>query len=518
MTLCRLPAEDVEAIASRLTIADKKTGASVPWAVTQPQRDVWKALETGEWCFFTKPRQAYFTTAVELDDVLWCWVNDTFGHRVRCAFVIHTADATLERAAMAESFCTQLNIAAHCTSERVVFANGSELVFITAGSRGGAGRSGSFHRAHLSELPWYPAHDDPLAALLPAMSDDGQVIAETTIDVAQPSGPRTKKLWRSPNRFRKIFVPLEANPRYRAPAALINDDEWARMQVAGFNLREAAAWWLKVAVPDLCGGDEQRARREFPQVEEDMFTAGVGRWVPITPTVDKWHHLAELKPDATWSKADVDGFPAGVVAEIRRPLAQTSGQLVAGIDTGKGVGRDFSAIVIRDKADGAVCAHYLSNLFDVFEFARVCAALLKLFSVAPVETPWLIEKPGSDPEVVVEENGIGEAMVLKLRELGVSIGLHWTDDASKMRGLVLAKQAIVQGRLKGPAELADECDELHQNERGEFVGRKDLLMACGFTEIRMQQSPYDAPPAKRPAFVVDEDRILEEMTREGPEW
>lgn len=520
MSLVRLPADDVEAIASKLTIADKATGASLPWVVTAPQRKVWHLLETGGWYFFTKPRQAFFTTAIELDDVLWCWANDAMGNRVRCAFVIHTADATVERAEQARSFIEQLGIDAHCTTDHVLFPNRSELVFITAGTRGGAGRSGSFQRAHLSELPFWPAHDDPLAALLPTLSDDGQVVIETTLDMSQPSGPRAKKLWRDKNRYEKVFVSLEENPRYRADPRLITDEEWARLSTPdrGFTDRGAAAWWQKVAVPDLCTGDESRAKREFPQREEDMFTAGSGRWVPVTPVVTPVHHYAELKPDPSWPHKDREGMPSGVVAEIRRPLAQTSMQLVAAIDIGKGVGRDFTVVVIIDKRDNFVCASLASNQYDVFEFARLAAALLKLYSIDPVQTPWLVERPGVESEVVVEENGIGEAMVLKLRELGVSLGLQWTSESSKIEGLTLAKQAIVRGEVFGPAELADECDELHQNEKGEFVGRKDMLMAVGFALIRIRQSPYDEPTVKKPAHVVDVDRILEARMRRGTEW
>jgi hypothetical protein len=520
--LVRMPAAFVEECASALVISDKESGATIGWEVTEPQRKVWREIETGAWLFFAKPRQAYFTTAVTLDDVLWCWANDERGNRVRCAFVIHTADATRERAEMAKSFITQLGLAKEddCNSERCTFRNGSELVFITAGGKGGAGRSGAFQRAHCSELPFWPTHDNPLTALQPTIAGVGQIIIETTMDVTAPNGLRARALWRKSRRYRKVFTSLEENPRYRADPRAISDEEWAQLssKERGYTDRAAAAWWKTIGVED-CENDEQKARREYPQREEDMFSAGAGRYIPVTPRVtDVVYHL-ELKPLAEWDEKERRNTPTGIFADIRRRPSETSQQLVAGIDTGKGVGRDWTVIVIVDKRDGFICATLASNQHDIFEFARLAASLLHHYTTPPVETPWLIVRPGATPEVVVEENSIGEAMVLKLRELGVSLQCHWTDDAAKFTGLGLSRQAIINGEAYGPAELADECDELHQNERGEFVGRKDMLMALGFTLIRMRQSPYDPPTAKKQRDrVVDEDEILEQMTNNGAEW
>jgi hypothetical protein len=90
-----------------------------------------------------------------------------------------------------------------------------------------------------------------------------------------------------------------------------------------------------------------------------------------------------------------------------------------------------------------------------------------------------------------------------------------TDEASKAEGLTLARNAIVDGRVYGPSDLAEECDDLAKDERGNWKGRKDLLMAIGFGLIQCRKSPWVEPPAPRRQGYVDVEAML---APEGSEW
>jgi hypothetical protein len=201
MSLLWLPSAVVVGVAAQLQITDHKTGATHKWKPNTEQCRLMEATSTGAWVYAAKPRQVGATTITQLDDMLWCAANDHAGNRVRAALYVDTEDKLREREAFARSVVGQLpDLFKGCdvNSDRVLFPKGSVLTFGT-GSGKSEGRSGSFQRLHLSELPFW---SNPLTygALIPALSLDGQVIIETTLDVDAPNGALTRDLWRRPNR------------------------------------------------------------------------------------------------------------------------------------------------------------------------------------------------------------------------------------------------------------------------------------------------------------------------------
>jgi len=489
VSLSRLPPAAIEQVARRIRITDHRTGASTAWAPNESQRLFWVACYEHPWVFAAKPRQIGITTAGQLDDLLWCAVNDAAGNRVRAGLFVDTDDKIVERAALARSIVDQLPQVFHgCTvnSERVQFPGGSVLEFHT-GSGQNAGRSGGFQRLHLTELPFY-LNDTTLGALIPSLSLDVGVIIETTIDMEGPNAPATKRLWRDPtNAYHRVFFSVESHREYRLPADRITDQQWSWMSSAdmGFTDRESAAWWLAHCVPNMCSGDVNKALREYPQMVEHMFSTASGRFIPISPKV--------LEPVAY--------LPcAGTNVASWVPLSSSSGQVVIAVDTGKGVERDRSAVVVLDKRDLRICAAFSSASLDAFEFGDVVAALVRHYT-APKPPPMmgvLASPMPAQPQLIVEENGIGEAMVLRLRQIGLAVAARWTDEGSKATGLTIARQAIVAGQVYGPSDLADECDDLHQHpDTGNFKGRKDLIMAVGFALLAIRLSPYQPPVAPR---------------------
>lgn len=512
--LLKVPPHVTEAIAATLKIVDHKTGATGQWYPHDEQRTIWRTCHQHDWVFAAKPRRVGATTAVELDDLLWCAVNDAAGNRVRCGLFVDADDKSKERSALAESFVDQLpDFFKGCdvNSERVLFPRGSVLEFHT-GSGKNAGRGGGYQRLHITELPFF-LNANTLGALLPSMSMQSQVIIETTIDIEGPNGLPTRALWRDPlNRFHRLFFSVEEHVDYRRPADSISDDEWETCQREGFKVREAAAWWLREALPNLCAGDLHRLYREFPQHEGHLFSSAAGLWVK-RPT--------EVIPPLR--VVDVEGHSLLVFRE----LADTSGQIMIGVDVAKGAGGDSSAIAVIDKRDGVLCAMLHDNTILTTTLARGIRVAYDLYTI-PARTIFggLVSIDGRVPEVAVETNGIGSGPLQYARELGVAavdVHLSGQEGRSAMYDvLLLAKEAAEAGVLKGPMQLATECDELHRDPvTGEWKGRKDGLVAYGHAVRRCKFSPYEPPKGKPLPFsrYVDAEKMLEQHSGDhGPEW
>jgi hypothetical protein len=464
-------------LAASCAITDHRTGATSRWQPNAEQVAGWEASEAAQraarWLFVAKPRQIGNTTARTLELAAWTATADGLGHRVRAAIVVDTDDKTRERSAVFSLFNRQLGLGADVNSERARFPGGSVVEFVSAGSNR-LGASGSYQRLLLSELSFWPSHVDTYGSLTATLSLDGFCEVDTTCDVAAGSGLLARRLWRdADNRFDKIFFPVELHDEYRADPDLISDDEWTWAQSEGFTRRDAAAWWLTSAVRDMAAGDLVRAMREFPQREEHMWSSSTGRWVPATPAIV----TPPLYIDA-----------GGVRVPCWRPAA--GGQYVVSVDTASGKDRDRSAVVVIDKQDSAICAAYVSNTITISELANITRDVVKHYSRPEHTDQWRVRHNAYQPDLIVEDNGIGEGTVDRLRTMGLSVQTQTTDVAAKYDGLLLAREAIVARKLHGPRDLAEECDELHQDDHGNWKGRKDLLMACGFALRLMRRSPF----------------------------
>lgn len=498
MTLPVLPAAAFPVLARACSITDHRTGATSRWEPNAEQLQGWEASERAQrrsrWLYVAKPRQIGNTTARTLELAAWTATADGLGHRVRAAIVVDTDDKTRERSAVFGLFNRQLGLGADVNSERARFPGGSVVEFVSAGSNR-LGASGSYQRLLLSELSFWPSHVDTYGSLTATLSLDGFAEVDTTCDVAAGSGLLARRLWRdTDNRFDKLFFPVEMHHEYRADPDLISDEEWRWAQSEGFTDRSAASWWFTTAVRDMAAGDLVRAMREFPQREEHMWSASTGRWVPTTPAIV----APSMYVDA-----------GGVRVPCWRPA--DGSQYVVGVDTASGKDRDRSAVVVIDKKDTAICAAFVSNTITISELAAITKDVVTAYSRRAHTDQWRITHPAYQPDLIVEDNGIGEGTVDRLRTMGLSVQTQTTDVAAKYDGLLLAREAIVARKLFGPRELADEADELVQDEHGNWKGRKDLLMACGFALRLMRRSPYVPPKAVGNAGVIDGQAILRKL-------
>ncbi|MEK9722160.1 MAG: hypothetical protein VW405_01585 [Rhodospirillaceae bacterium] len=499
-SLVPLDPESVLAVLERLVIPDKVSGSLIPWVPTAEQRRMAHESCANDWLIVAKPRQIYASTYFCAEDVLWTLYQDNMGQRVTTAIVVDTDAKAHARLEVCRDFARQMpgvrysyKQASGTSPARIVFENGSQIQAFTAGGRR-AGSSVSFQRFHFTELPYWPKATEAYGSLMPALSRLGQVKIETTMDIIEPLA---KNLWVTPNRFSKLFFGVEDHESYRADQDSISDERWAELQAEGYTDRAAAAWFNAVIDSEF-GGDTTHAFRLYPQKPEHMWQSSEGRFIGLTPQV--------VKPARV---EVVDGVAESWRLEVYRDPLECSEQIVIGVDTAAGKERDRSAVAVVDKRDGQLVASFVSDTIwpdDLAKVARRAQALYVKQKPVPSAASWIVSDPGQwTPVVVVEDNGIGAATWQACLREGVRGMPVTTTEDSKIRGMLHVKRAVERGRLWGPRDLADECDEIHRDDLGRFKGRKDLCMALGFALNHIAEAPYIAPtvPEDRNVFRLD---------------
>lgn len=507
-----LTAEALEIIARRLRITQLVGGETAPWVPNVEQLRIWAAGETHQRRFVTKPRRVGASTALDLEDALWTLYKDATGHRVRAAIVLPVESTAKERIKQCASFLSQLDADHRPSALSIDFPNGSQIVAVTAGSES-ADRGEGYQRCRWEEFAFY----DPEAhgKIAPSVGIGAPEIICTTIDIAGRNGLAARDLWRGKNDFKKLFFPFELHGAYRADSvttAALSDTDWAWCLEQGFTNKAAAAYWMTEVLQNKCNGDVTRAMREYPQIEAHMFAASEGRVVKVTPEIAEVVHQIE-----------VPGVGGDVWRlDVYRKPEDTSGQIVGAVDTSQGIGESRSAVCFTDKLDGRIVAAFAHAFCRHDDLARIAQAGQQFFK--PAKPRWR-GFPMREPVTLIEKNGIGQATITEAERLGMP---HEPVDATHdwiERVITEASRALEAGQTSGPMELAEECDELVRDERGKYVGRKDVLITYGMCLVKRKQDPYVAPPndAERENRVEFQRALSEYQRSQGgglkrPRW
>ncbi len=446
-----------------------------PWVPNDEQIQIWKDLWDHPLLYVLKVRQIGASTAVCLDDVLWCSANDSHGNPVRLGIVVDTDAKAAERVRICADFARQLGLKVKYLpgQNKLVWPGGSEIIGMTAGGRR-AGASMTFHRIHATELPFWQNPLDSYGSLMQALIVGGRVVIETTMGI---DDLMAKELWVRDNEFFKRFFSFEEHLEYRREVddSVLTPDTWAAMQEEGFTIPEAAMHWQWL-LRNRCGGDEVLCYREYPQKPEHSWLYAEGRWVHTTPEVRE--PIKSLPVPGTHGRMRVD---------IWKEAADGSGHFVLGVDTAGGLGLDASAVALIDHEDGELCASFSSESSTIDDLVQVVMFLQGLYTSLE-RLPGGVTRPRT-PLALVETNGIGRATIQAIDAEGGATVEVKTNKASGYDSLQLAKRYVEAGILAGPQRLADECEELRVDE-GKFIGPKDLLISCGFCYYWMAQNPY----------------------------
>jgi hypothetical protein len=186
----------------------------------------------------------------------------------------------------------------------------------------------------------------------------------------------------------------------------------------------------------------------------------------------------------------------GMIQIFKLPQ-QVSDQLLIGVDTGGGMGKDSTAIAVIDKRDRSLVACWKNNTATVDQGSDIVSQLVKMYT--KTHQPYYLgyEKPARDdvPLPLVEMNGIGLPMWQDIVKKGITAIQVKTTEGSRYACLLETKKAVENGILHGPKELAEETTQLVV-EDGRFKGPKDLSMAIGFCLNHLNANPY-RPPIKK---------------------
>jgi PBSX family phage terminase large subunit len=198
----------------------------------------------------------------------------------------------------------------------------------------------------------------------------------------------------------------------------------------------------------------------------------------------------------------------GAIKIFREP-SQVSGQLVIGVDTAGGVDKDASAVVLIDKRDKSLVASWVDAKASIDEIREVVTKLFHDYTrVHRAVYPNFTKADPSDvPVVIVETNGIGMAAYRSLTDNGVPCVPLATKQDTAYNGLLLARNAVADGLIGGPSELANEADLLVVKD-GKFEGPKDLSMAIGFCLNHIEKSPFITPKEMPNRMRIDFDKLL----------
>lgn len=180
--------------------------------------------------------------------------------------------------------------------------------------------------------------------------------------------------------------------------------------------------------------------------------------------------------------------------KIYKEPAQCSNQLLIGVDTSGGLGKDSTAIVMIDKRDKAIVACWVSDKATVDQGSDVVATLVKQYTKSyKAYFEGYQRDPKDDiPLALVEMNGIGLPMWQDIVKKGINAVQVKTTEGSRYAGLLETKKCVELGILSGPEELASETEQLVV-EDGRFKGPKDLSMAIGFCLKHLENNPYKPP-------------------------
>jgi hypothetical protein len=494
-----------------LRLTDFDSGATIPWVPTPAQAKCLVARFKHQNVFVAKPRRIYASTIFDLDDALFAKTNDADGNRVRVGIALDTDEHTHERCVAISSFLAQLKIGHERTEGRIVFHEkkrrdrsprawvASEIVVFTAGGKRAQASTG-LQRVRYSEAAYYKPGE--IATISAAVGQVGQEIIETTLGSHASNFLEIRRRWRERSAWRpyhQLRLTVEDHPLYRLPDSQITDEEWLYMQARGFVIRGAAAYWLRVILPKF-GGDEVRARGEYPQIESDMFEAVGGRYILKSP------QEAEIR------EAQIVHGMRGQTWEIayHQDPAGMSGRAIIAVDT-SGKGHSRSAAIAIDENTAEILASVSGEDLAHDDLARCAAAMQHRLHVHRHLPRGLI---------LVEDNGIGQSTCTELDTLGVPYARINQTEETAADCMLAAKGAIESLTVwEAPRELVEECDELVRvplasGSGFRWKGRKDLLMCLGMALEYRRADGFERPLSPREKYEQRERMDFAERMRQ----
>lgn len=503
------PAELLVETAKLLEISNQKTKTTTKWKPTEQQIRFWDHLEKNQATYALKARQVFFTTAMELFDLLFTVVNTERGNKIETWLIWDTDDKVREKVGDIADFARQLDIPhRHIEGDaRIVFdrfdARGERLKpsvirgFTSGGKRTGASLTANL--VHLSETPYWADPMRTFQSLAPTIGAGGVVGMETTMAA---SSKLCRQLWDTPNIWSKMFVSVQDHKNYQLPPddcrppnerkrkpeekIPLPEDVEEKLRTEGFTNRRTMAF-VYYQYFNFMGKDWLETLREYPQLPRHCFNLASGRWIRLRPRV---------LPYRSHYCGSRTGYRQNFLKVFKEPH-EGSGQYVIACDTAGKKGRTRSAVVVIDKKDGAMMACWVSDEGDHRDIVEALKEAQKFYT-RDHDLPIGLRNQlvQTIPPGVIEMNGPGGGTATIARDEGVYVVEYDANEQDNAYGLQILREKAESRILEGPEELVEEADSLRQVQRNEdaprqWKGLKDLCMACSAAYVYIRSHPYE---------------------------
>ena len=271
-------------------------------------------------------------------------------------------------------------------------------------------------------------------------------------------------------------------------------EEVALMQAYKINVRQIL--WRRVKIQQF---GLHKFRREYPLTIDDAYGSTSNAYF-------KEMDLVHLSPTSIDTTADA----INIIEEPRKEATYA-----IGVDVATGVGQDYSAIVVLDKVTWRQVAVWSSNTTAVPATADMVEHLSAMYH---------------DALVLIEENNIGYALLLEMRNRGFTklwqhpeSGKDWiTTSKTKWQMFEELKETLAQGSItaldivtcqqlkqfiinsKGNIDIA------HKNGHGDQVIALALALQC-LKQVRMPKNLF------LPAWIRQQkyERAVRKLTMKG---
>lgn len=274
----------------------------------------------------------------------------------------------------------------------------SRMVIATA-EKAKVGRGLTLHNFHGSEVAFWKNAKELMLSVLQAIPNipNTSVFLESTANGFGGDGEYFYRVVQDAlagkNEFELIFLPWHLMPEYSLAFADPKEkerfaeslDEYERSLKAKAKITLEQLHWRRWAIHNLCGGDTEKFKQEYPATIEEAFVASTKAVIP----------KQYIEAQGKFTRAPVRKLDDILIYEEPNPRHFYS----LGADPSEGIGQDDSTITIIDKMTGREVGSYIGQIQPDL-FAKKIKQAAELFN---------------DALAVVEINNHGLAVINALK-------------------------------------------------------------------------------------------------------
>lgn len=356
------------------------------------------------------------------------------------------------------------------------FTNGSRIIVCTCGNKDVA-RGLTISFAHLSEVGFMKdTVNKQLLAIEQSLTPNGKIILESTANGLN----YFSELWNKAERKESMYKPFffswindkimfadeykQFCERYiNLHGALPTDDELTDVE-RGLKAQGASIEQLTWRRLKIANSDEQSFCQEFPSNATESFISTGSNIFSPKLIHDRLQYIDEVKQ----IKNKPIGLPVSLIPWLGHELTlwvlpKKGEKYYIGVDTGEGLGQDYSALQVLS-SDGIQVAEYKSNKVKPFQYAEIVNDIGIYYNKALL---------------CVEKASAGHTVVDKLKNDYRYSNMYKYKDYDA-RGIPMKKVGFVTNQKTKPLMINDFVELFETNQI--LINSKDLL-----SEMKMFQ-------------------------------